>query len=547
MNPQPHKQRTNALLCVALVLLLPAVALGAEPSFGDNLLRFTGRLHPALVHFPIGLIVTGAILELLHLARRKPGPSPAGITCVVIGAITAAAAAFGGWMNADFEAHGAEVASTIFWHRWLGIIAAATCAIAAILAIPSKVLKPTIVHRIYSVLLVVTAGLVSITGYLGGNIVYGPDHLFEVFRSEEKPAPAPNPPAEKPSDKPVDKPSDGTKATPPDTKPPETKPQQGTAVQVSFTRDVKPIFEDRCINCHGPSRSRGRLRLDSTDRFVRTDGTGIVKIGDADNSELVKRVELPDGERGHMPQRGGSLSQKEIETIRAWINTGAQAGTDDAPATPPADTPKPPKPEETKKPDETKTIQPDPTPTGTNTPSPALLAAAKTLRDLGARIEPVAADSPDLDANLSLGGSRITDDSLASLTPLFPNLKSLSLARTAITDKGLASLADAAALESLHLEGTAITDAGLASLTKLPRLSYLNLHSTKITDAGLRTLASLKPLRKLYVWGTGVTEQGVAELKKANAELTVETGTAPKPPAEPAPATPTDEKKDEKK
>jgi len=37
-------------------------------------------------------------------------------------------------------------------------------------------------------------------------------------------------------------------------------PAQGT---VDFLRDVRPIFESRCVECHGPVKQRGKLRLDS--------------------------------------------------------------------------------------------------------------------------------------------------------------------------------------------------------------------------------------------------------------------------------------------
>ena len=32
---------------------------------------------------------------------------------------------------------------------------------------------------------------------------------------------------------------------------------------VDFARDIAPILEQRCIECHGPEKQKGKLRLDS--------------------------------------------------------------------------------------------------------------------------------------------------------------------------------------------------------------------------------------------------------------------------------------------
>lgn len=106
-----------------------------------------------------------------------------------------------------------------------------------------------------------------------------------------------------------------------------------------------------------------------------------------------------------------------------------------------------------------------------------------------------------------------TDAGLDAIAPIADKLSSLDLARTKITDAGLAKVAAMKNLQELHLENTAISDAGLDHLKGLASLEYLNLYNTKVTDAGIAKLAGLGKLKALYVWQSGVTKAGVAALK----------------------------------
>jgi mono/diheme cytochrome c family protein len=82
---------------------------------------------------------------------------------------------------------------------------------------------------------------------------------------------------------------------------------------VSFSADVFPILESRCVQCHGPSSARGGVKVDSYDAVMT-----IVTPGDAEASSLVTVVVS-----GDMPRRGPKLLPSEIEIISAWVNAGA--------------------------------------------------------------------------------------------------------------------------------------------------------------------------------------------------------------------------------
>jgi hypothetical protein len=90
-------------------------------------------------------------------------------------------------------------------------------------------------------------------------------------------------------------------------------------VRVDFARDVQPLLANLCLDCHGPRKQKGGLRLDSRSHALRD---GAVVPGKSSDSPLVHRVAgLAQGRR--MPPKGPRLTAKQIALLRAWIDQGA--------------------------------------------------------------------------------------------------------------------------------------------------------------------------------------------------------------------------------
>ncbi len=94
--------------------------------------------------------------------------------------------------------------------------------------------------------------------------------------------------------------------------------------EVDFRRDVKPILEEHCFECHGPSKREGGLRLSNRrDAFVAGDlGVPAIVPSSADFSPLYELIISTDPEE-RMPQESDPLDPTEIETLRQWIDSGA--------------------------------------------------------------------------------------------------------------------------------------------------------------------------------------------------------------------------------
>jgi hypothetical protein len=93
---------------------------------------------------------------------------------------------------------------------------------------------------------------------------------------------------------------------------------------LDFARDVQPIFEQHCYECHGRSKARGRLRLHTPQHIAKGGTSGPVLVaGRSDESALVRRVLGLDGE-DRMPLDGDPLPAADIARLKAWIDQGAR-------------------------------------------------------------------------------------------------------------------------------------------------------------------------------------------------------------------------------
>src|SRR5262249_10921063 len=89
-----------------------------------------GRVHPLLLHLPIGVMIGLAAIELYSMAKRADVPRRFTALLAALGALSAIASAGSGWLLAR-EGDYAEL--VLQYHRWLGVGVAA-CSTACALA-----------------------------------------------------------------------------------------------------------------------------------------------------------------------------------------------------------------------------------------------------------------------------------------------------------------------------------------------------------------------------------------------------------------------------
>ena len=337
-----------------------------------------------------------------------------------------------------------------------------------------------------------------------------------------------------------------------DAKKPAAADPAAAAKAVVFNDVILPILQDKCVSCHGAEKAKGKLRMHTFAALMKggSDGATTVVAGKPADSLMIKRANLPKDDDDHMPPADEKqLSKEEIAILKWWVEQGAsdsitlaaikktpevegilssfvKVGAKGAATTAKA----------------VEKAKPKPL---TDAEKKAVTEAAAKMQALGASLMPLALDTEQQRLSVINAADKFGDKELAQLVSIAPHVVWIDLARSQVTDAGLATLAKFTNVERIHLENTKVTDAGVAQLASLKALEYLNLYGTKVTNAGIAKLESNKALKKLFVWQTAVTSEGAKALEAKVPGLIVNVGlseaeiaklTAPPPAPPPAPA-----------
>lgn len=448
------------MIGVASVVALTLLAVLSPPdgrARGDWA-QFLGALHPLAVHLPIALLLLVPVLEIAGRRESRAHLRAGAGFVLALGSLSALVAPALGWLLAWSGGYDGDV---LRQHMWGGIVVATGSVLSWVTKAAVRPRDNEASSRLYLVPLTITLFVLVGTGYRGGQLAHGPDHLTEHLPAPlqawlGEPGPAESSSAE--------------------------------AATTFYDARIAPIFKRHCVSCHGRSKHKGGLRLDSYEHLMRGgDGGAVIHPGSASSSELYRRVSLDPSSKGAMPASGKPpLEEPERQLLQAWIDAGAaQSPGSGAIEGVPAD------------PGEGRVAVPD------YRADAAVIASLQET--LGIRLVPRSRDPADgLVLRTASAPSRCDDVVIARLQPVARYIVEAELARSAVTDAGLESLAAFDNLRSLDLSHTSVSSAGMAALSRLPQLRTLNLTATRVDDAGVEALRQRPTLRRLYVFGTRV-------------------------------------------
>ena len=108
-------------------------------------------------------------------------------------------------------------------------------------------------------------------------------------------------------------------------------PAESADKSIRFESQILPIFESRCVACHGADSPQQGLDLRSRAAIIKGGKSGpAIQVGSSEKSLLMEKIITK-----QMPPLEPKLTQEEIETIRAWIDRGAPAAGGGLSAVPP--------------------------------------------------------------------------------------------------------------------------------------------------------------------------------------------------------------------
>lgn len=481
------------LATIAGLIYMPFLAGEPDGEKMPDIVRYLGRFHPLILHLPIGIF---ALILFQELAAMFTGhKTPRSVLPMFFGAASAVLAALAGFLL--YHGGGFE-GELIEDHLWAGL--AFSCAAVLTFVVRAWTVSPGSSQALFRILLFASVGVMAYASHDGGSITHGAGYLTEFAPNPIRKALGLELRVEK-KDIPV-------------------KPLEERIV---FADVVHPILEMRCVQCHKEGKSKGKFRMDTYELLVKggKEGDGI-EPGNAEDSNIIYRAELPEDDEEHMPPDGKKgLEPHELAVIKWWIDQGADPVKTVA---------------ELELPDEIREaigklkITAAPSEGAGEAPKSDLPSdeLRSTIAKLGEEFPGGLTFESQSSSNLTFTGvslrKNLTDELFAKLAPVLPKMVAVDLSATSVTDASIALLAPAKDLRMIRLSETGITDASMDTLAKLTSLESVNLYGTAVTDEGVKKLSALPNLKRLYLWQTEVSEAAIAELKKALPELEIITG-----------------------
>ena len=463
--------------------------------------EFIARLHPLIVHLPIGILLFAFAMMILQRFRQIDLETAISFG-LLSGAISAALACAAGWLLAQSGTYDDEL---VFKHQWTGIAT-------AFLGFGAYYFKP---YR--WVLATATVLMLTIAGHYGGTLTHGEDFLFvggnntaTVLQKIDT--------AQYTVNQPINRTLDSSKGQ---------LIQRKTFI---YQDKIVPILKAKCYNCHSATKKKGGLRLD-TEGFVRKGGKNgsILTAGNPLKSTLFVNLLLPIEDEKHMPPKGkAQLTAQEIAAIHYWIKQGASfveqietfpqksqtiAQGDAIPMLKGLSLP-------INKTEVTNLVESELPEERNEAAIPILM---ERLKQQQIEISQIKKGSNNLSANF-VNVKNYSSALIDELEGVNNQVVMLKLSGQPVNDEDVRKVANFKKLTRLNLENTNITDVALVHLKNLPNLEVLNLYGTNITDKGIESLTNCTNLKMVYLWQTKVTPEKINKLKKALPPLKVEMG-----------------------
>tara|TARA_B110000977_G_scaffold132252_1_gene168423 strand:+ start:479 stop:2581 length:2103 start_codon:yes stop_codon:yes gene_type:complete len=415
-----------------------------------ELFKYLGKLHPVVLHLPIGALIMTFVLLLIAKFQKIDLYTAIriGVDFSFIGALIAALLGYFLSLDDDYDFN------NLSFHFWSGIVT-------LILSFALSVLhRAKGKENIFFACYILTLISLTITGHKGGIITHGEDYLSPEGLYEVSP------------------------------------PVILKDSILLYEAAVNLILDDKCVSCHNASKSKSGLRFDRYDLMMKGGERG--SLFDPDNHKegsLVKFISLPIEDELHMPPKNKTqLNERELWLLNYWVSSGEYLKS-----------------------------------------SPVALSSNDTLKNnilayLGLEKKVAPADRKALGSLASLGFRihlNAFHDNLLKLKFLKKNLEGkhikhlreiknqiveLDLSNTNFNDLMSELISDLPNLKTLRLDQTDITDKTLGLLNN-SNLEVLNLCNTKVTYKGLNNLTKIEEAPKtIYAWNTAVSNEDQVRL-----------------------------------
>ena len=442
---------------------------------------FFGRLHPLLVHLPIGFLILSILIETYSNIFKNQINHRIISFSWFLGFMSSAFSALFGWLLAET---GLYIEENLYLHKLFGFILVGMCFLAWIIRL--SFFKDFIPKNFKSFSNFVIIIILFITGHNGGNITHGENYLFEYAPEEIKN---------------------------------RFVEDKNLLAEISISLDsielysniIEPILINKCISCHNNEIKRGNLDLSSLPLLTKGGNAGspIDKMNPR-NSLIFKRINLPVDNIKFMPPDGPIVSYDEINTILWWIKNSDKSN------------------------DVLSSIEiPDEIKISLNKIYNIDFSDKQWFEKISVQeldeskltnIDKSVFQVRFISSNKKFVSVKYLKNNLSEvefdqLEAIKNHIAYLFIKDSNLSDKSLLNFLNLKNLVSLDIQKNSISDEGVKTLQKLENLEVLNLYGTKISKNSLEIIESFKNLKRVYVWDTKISKKDLESFNRDNSSI----------------------------
>ena len=442
-----------------------------------SLLQSVGRMHPLLLHLPIGLLV---ISFILWMAKNNIEEESFRKIFVLVLCITTFTASLTALMGFFLSKEGGYDEATLLKHKVLGV----TTAVLSYLLL--WVYRAGMAKKFGFGTTVAIAVITMIIGsHYGANLTHGEGFVFQPMQDE----------GEKMVEEVI------------------------TDSSALYAAAIKPILRSKCFSCHNEKKKKGELVMTTEEKILQGGKNGpIWKSGDALNSHIIQNINLPEGDKKHMPPKGKpQLSQEETELLFTWIQSGAdmkkrlnEYADDDTLKILAARFVNIPKEEK-----ENEYFF-----------EPASATLVQKLTGPFCAVFPVSINSPALYADFFVR-EKFDNKKLEDLLKVKEQLVVLNLNNMPVKDDDVKIINQFTNLEKLLLNNSLISNSGVQQLTNLKKLQSLSLAGMKIDGNATKYFSQLDSLKEVFIWNTNIVSAERETIQEQFPQIRFNTGYIP--------------------
>ena len=423
----------------------------------EAFLTFIGRLHPLIVHLPIGFILLALLIEFYKKYFKESEKFLKFILFWTI--ISGFFSLISGYLQYQQEGYLWE---TVQGHFYFGILTL-LLSLGFYFFLQRQVFLIQFPRLFFSLGLLVS---LLLTGHLGGSITHGEDHLTKPLKELSS-----------------------TLFMDESTEFEFQLKEENFRDQPMYASVIAPILSQKCISCHNPKKTKGELQMHTYQALQIGGKNGsLINYEDPKQSELFLRIHLPKEDKKHMPPKSKKqLTKAEIKIISHWIEIGApekqtlgQLGVERHKIDPFIVK-------------EKENFYPE---VVLETPD---LETLDRLLSKNILISPVTKESNLLNLSV-LNYPKFGNQQMNLLEGIKQHLVSIDLSYSLVNDSIFYRLAQFPNLVQIKLNHTQITGEGISQLNSLKHLKKLYLVETALEGTSLPLLLNLPAIEQVFVY-----------------------------------------------